>query len=327
MQVETPKIEIYRTRTFTDKLSDTFSFIRENWRPFLKYFVYLMLPVSIVVALPFNHFFEGYFKMLTITQQSGGLDDSSLIWYGLSLVATFAGFFVAYVVLMGLVYSLIRLYAARPLRLNALSFDELKPELVHCMKRCAILSAVSTLLLIAVLVVFVLVFGLTFLAGYEAGLIFTLIGVVVFYIALIALIPPMYLVVPIYMMEDETGVLQAYRKAFRLGFATWGGVFAVCFVVGILSSVIESVTMAPWYIMSLVKMVFTLSHDGDASFFGSFIYTSLLYLTSIVTCLGYLLSMAILSIGVTMQYGHACDKIDGVGVSRKIDRFDEFDNF
>lgn len=327
MQVETPKIEIYRTRTFTDKLSDTFNFIRENWRPFLKYFVYLMLPVSIVVALPFNHFFEGYFKVLTIVQQSSGLDDMSIVWYGLSLLATVVGFMLAYVVLMGLVYSLIRLYAARPLRLNALAFDELKPELLHCMKRCAILTVASTLLVIVVAVVFVLVFALTFAAGYEVGIVLTFIGVALFYIALFALIPPLYLVVPIYMMEDEIGVLAAFRKAFRLGFATWGGVFAVCFVVGILSSVIESVTMAPWYIMSMVKMVVTLTNEGDAAFFGSFIYTFLLYLMSIVTCLGYMLSMAILSIGVTMQYGHACDKIDGVGVSRKIDRFDEFDNF
>lgn len=63
MQIETPQIELYRVRTFTEKLTDTFNFLRDNWRSLLKYFLYLMLPTSIVVALPFNHFFEGYFKL------------------------------------------------------------------------------------------------------------------------------------------------------------------------------------------------------------------------------------------------------------------------
>ena len=41
MQTEMPKIELYRIRTFTEKLTDMFNFLRENWRPMLKYFLYL----------------------------------------------------------------------------------------------------------------------------------------------------------------------------------------------------------------------------------------------------------------------------------------------
>ena len=61
MQLQTPKIEIYRTRTFTDKLGDTFNFLRENWRTILKYFIYIMLPVSMVMAFFANHFWNGVY--------------------------------------------------------------------------------------------------------------------------------------------------------------------------------------------------------------------------------------------------------------------------
>ena len=64
MQILLPKIEIYRTRTFSDKLTDTFNFIRENWRPLLKYLIYVMLPVSIIMAFFVNHFWNGYLSLI-----------------------------------------------------------------------------------------------------------------------------------------------------------------------------------------------------------------------------------------------------------------------
>ena len=48
--MERAKIELYKTRTFSEKLNDTIGFMRESWRTQLKYFIYLMLPCSIVLA-------------------------------------------------------------------------------------------------------------------------------------------------------------------------------------------------------------------------------------------------------------------------------------
>ena len=83
----------------------------------------------------------------------------------------------------------------------------------------------------------------------------------------------------------------------------------------------------PWYILSMVKMVFTVSDKQDGAFFNSFLYDALQYITCILTCLGYYVSCILTIVGTTIQYGHASDKIDGVGVAKNIERFDEFDNF
>ena len=45
---EKPLIKLYRTRTFGEKMSDTFDFVRENWRPMLKYFSYQLLGQELV---------------------------------------------------------------------------------------------------------------------------------------------------------------------------------------------------------------------------------------------------------------------------------------
>jgi hypothetical protein len=51
------------------------------------------------------------------------------------------------------------------------------------------------------------------------------------------------------------------------------------------------------------------------------------YLACVLQVLGYLLSAVITTVGIQIQYGHACDKVDGVGVAKNIEHFDEFDNF
>lgn len=323
MQLQAPKIEIYRTRTFSEKLTDTFNFLRENWRPLLKYLIYVMLPVSIITAFFVNHFWNGYISLIMALENIGsGLDFNSLS-FALSSIGVVIVSLVSYVILAGLVFCMIRLYDKRPQRLQDLTFEEMKPELLFCMKRSAVLMGASLLLGIAALIIILIPVGLMFWANTGLGII----ALVLFYVVLIVLIIPLMLVTPIYLMEDQIGVIPAFAKAFRLGFATWGGIFALTFIVGIVTSVIQSFTMMPWYLLSMVKMVFTMSNDLDGSFFNTFIFTFIQYLTCILQCLGYFLTELITVVALTIQYGHACDKIDGVGVAKKIDHFEEFDNF
>lgn len=327
MQIEMPKIELYRVRTFSDKLTDTFNFLRENWRPMLKYFMYMMLPVSIILALPFNHFFEGYFKLITTIEKGSFFSNSEGILYGISFIASILGFIFAALLLESFVFAMIRVYDRRPQRLQDVIYSDFRDDLFFCLKRGVIMALVGLGLFAAIVVIVAIVLALVFLISPRLGAVIAIVGLVIFYIALIVLMCPLYMVAPIYLLEDETGVIEAYKKALRLGFATWGGIFAVMFVIGILSSVLQSFTMMPWYLMSLVKTIFTLSSDMDKPFFHSFIYSFIQYLTCILMCLGYMLSMIFSYVAITIQYGHASEKIDGAGVSKRIDKFDEFDNF
>jgi hypothetical protein len=84
--------------------------------------------------------------------------------------------------------------------------------------------------------------------------------------------------------------------------------------------------MLPWYALSMIKMVVTIAGKQDGGFFNSSLYDFIQYLTCIISTLGYFVSAIISLVGITIQYGHACDKIDGVGVARNIEKFDEFDN-
>lgn len=327
MQIEKPKVELYRIRTFTDKLTDTFNFLRENWRPMLKYFMYMMLPVSIILALPFNHFFEGYMKLVTTMEKGLSFSNTELWLYGLSAIASILGFIFAALLLESFVYAMIRVYDRRPQRLKDLFYADFRDDLFFCMKRGVIMSLVGLAIIIIIAIIGVVLMVLAFAISFQFGTAMALVGIFLLYVVLIVLGLPMYMVAPIYMLEDEISVFGAYKKGLRLGFATWGGIFAVMFIIGILSSVLQTFTMMPWYLLSMLKMIFTLSNDLDKPFFHSFIYSFVQYLTCILMCLGYMLSMIFSFVGITIQYGHASEKIDGAGVSKRIDKFDEFDNF
>ncbi len=316
MEYKRPKIELYRVRTFSEKISDTFDFLRQTWRPMLKFFCYLMLPVSIVMAFFTNNFMSSYFSML------GNANAEGLASMGLTMIGTGIISCIMAVLIVALVFSMVRLYQRRDDQLSGLTFEELKAELKSCVGRAVRLMLASLLLgvLVGVLA------GLVIVAFTAVSPFLGVAGVFLTYMLLLVVMVPMSLVVPIYMYEDDIVFIEALQKAWRLGFATWGGVFAVGFVLMLIISALYTLTFLPWYFMVMLKGILALERDG-AGFAATGGYSLLQYLACIWMCLGYGLASIILFVGFTIQYGHASDKIDGTSVADKIDKFDELDKF
>lgn len=322
--VQKPKIEFYKTRTFSEKLSDTINFLRECWKPMLKYFLYLMLPCSIVLAFFMNHFWNGYMSLLfALEKMSKPFDGSEALSQVINVLLLVIVYLAAYILLIALIFALVRLYRRREDRLKNLTDDELKPELMWCLRRATILTLACMGIGLVVLLVIVGIIAL--IVSINAGLGLTVAALI--YCGVLVIAMPLLLMTPIYMMEDDINVIEAILKAFHLGFPTWGGIFAVYFVIGIIASIIQTVTMGPWYILFLIKTALTVSGNFDGSFASSIFYTIGEYLTCVLQCLGMLLSLVITNVGILIQYGHAADLIDGVGVAQKIEKFDELDNF
>ena len=319
MELKTPKIELYVTRTFTEKLNDTLGFLRENWRVLLKYFTYIMLPASLVLGFFLNHFWGGYVSLIYLEDD---FDFKQFFDFMLTTGVTAIVGMIVYAVFVAMLFALIRLYFVRPMRLQELTSEEFMLEFKACLKR----SAIYLLVLMVLVVVFVVLLSFLMFGLIALNPMLGLLATLLIYAAVLVVILPVSLSEPIYMMED-IGIFSALSKSFRLGFATWGGIFAISFVIGLLANVLQSFTMVPWYILFMIKTVFTVSDDLDSSFVNSVGYTLMEYLACVLQCIGYMLSAVITTVALTIQYGHASDKIDGVGVAENIDRFDEFDNF
>ena len=305
MNTEKPLIRLYRTRTFGEKMADTFDFVRENWRPMLKYFTYLLLPLALVQNFVSDSFMTGYDALFSgLDRGDIGAVMSWLVSTGVMLLF----YFVATLLATALTYTMMQLYEQRPERLAGITFADLRPGVMRMAVRQLVLWGTG---IIIIAVMGVVLFLTTMVSR-------ALLPVVV--LLLICLLPLFVLVSPIYLFEN-TGVVKAYMKSFRLGWKTWAGIVAVCLVLYLLLAIVQGVVSGPFYVMVALKGIFS-TQNAEPAFASSFGYTALQYVLGVVSVFCGSCIETVLLLGVAYQYGHACDKEDGVTVDRDIENFE-----
>ena len=305
MNPERPLIKLYRTRTFGEKMSDTFDFVRENWRPMLKYITYLLLPVALVSTVAMDNFMT---RQMSLTSTIGQGDMDTVLPWLLSMGVTMLFYFVDIVLVNALTYTMMQLYEQRQERLQGITFANLSPGI----KQKCVRQIVLILLGIALMIVIVLIVSPFAILGPLA----VIPAALLVFLAL----PLLFLVQPIYLFE-KISVVKAYAKSVRLGWKTWAGVVAVITVLYIIVSIVQGVTSTPWYIMVMLKNVLV-TQNSEPAFMSSFGYTAIQYVLGVISNFFGSLLMTLPSIGLAYQYGHACDKVDGVGVDRDIENFE-----
>ena len=214
MESQKPKIAMYVKRPFGEKLNASFDFIKENWKQLFKYSTYLMLPICLIQAANFSGLMGSMIDMSAM-QSAGRVGDNPFAMLGPAFALNYAGviFFscLGALLLTSLIYAMVRLYNEREERLNGIAFSDIKPLLLHNVKRLFIMGVVISFLFLFVIVIMVL---LAVLTPFTLLLTFPL---------LFAFMIPLALMAPIYLFEDIL-LGEALKKTFRLGFATWGGV-------------------------------------------------------------------------------------------------------
>ena len=305
MNSEKPLIRLYRTRTFGEKMSDTFDFVRENWRPMMKYLTYLLLPVALLQTFAMGDFMASH---LTFTSIIGKSNMDAIIPWLTSMGVMMLFYLIAMMLVDALTYTMMQLYEQRPERLQGITFAELIPGI----RQKCVRQLVLILLGIALMIVIVLIVAPTAILGPLA----VIPAVLLVFLAL----PLLFLVQPIYLFE-KISAINAYIKSVRLGWKTWAGVVAVVTVLYIIITIVESVVSMPWYIMMTLKTVFA-TQNSEPAFVSSFGYTAIQYLLGVISNFCGSCLMALLTIGIAYQYGHACDKVDAVTVDRDIENFE-----
>lgn len=210
--------------------------------------------------------------------------------------------------LTSLIYAMVRLYNEREERLNGIVFGDIKPLLLRNVKRLFLMGiACGFLFLFAVILVVLLAVLTPFTLILTIPLLF-------------AFMIPLVLMSPIYLFEDIS-LSEAFAKTFRLGFATWGGIFLILIVMGLIASVLQTIVSIPWYVIYIVKMIFTMSDGGATSSSVGLNFAQ--YLFSILMLYGSYLSAIFGIVGLVYQYGHASEVVDSITVESDIDNFDK----
>jgi hypothetical protein len=311
MKNQNPRIEFYRLRNFSEKLNVTFAFIRENWKPLLKYTFYIIMPICLVQAYTMNSSMSLYINALSNSASPNSFAGSIsgfLVNYGITIICTFLGS----AIMSGLIYSMMQTYATRENRLVDVTFNDFKGFLPR-----NIIKNIRFLLLYFLIIVLISAFVV--LMAYLST--FTLVLTLPFAFILLILTIPLFLLIPIYVFERDIKLTDAIRKTWDFAKATFWGLLGLLIVLYFISSVLQTIAMVPWYIVTMVGSILSISSESMIT--QSVFYKFALYILGLIQSFGSYVALIIGLIGLAFQYFHAREKVEGVTIESNISNFDQ----
>ena len=310
MEYQKPRIEFYRQRTFSEKMNVVFEFIRENWKPLLKYTFYLITPVCLIQTFAVNSFFSATLNAAFELTDSGPFGSSMAAFlsnYGVIMLCNMIGG----AIMSGMVYAMMQTYAVRENGLQNIRIDDFKDILIrNVWKYIRILMAI-------IFAFIVLAFLMAFLAAAVSTISLAL--TIPIAIAAFLCLIPLGLVIPAFIFERDIDFYNAFTKGWKLGIATLGGVLGLMIVLYLIASVIQAIVILPWYLTIIVGTV--LSTTSETVMIQSPVYKFVLYILGLVQTFGGFAASIIGIVGLAFQYFHAREKVEGVAIESNISNF------
>ena len=157
------KIPLYKERTFGEKFSVTFAFLRQNWKLWLQLSCYLLLPLCLVQALALNAMAGGIIEGGMLSESVGDIMPSELqdgAGYLVSYLALILFNYVGVSILVAMLYSMMRYDRDHAGGLSGVAFADLKQMFFKGLRR-------ALLLLFALSLLTILYFVIILLLGYD----------------------------------------------------------------------------------------------------------------------------------------------------------------
>ena len=316
MQIERPKIELYKVRSFGEKFSAIFEFIRENFKFLLRACTYLLLPLCLVQGFAMEMMVKVFAPDYTNTFDMGEDVDSTqgmLLRFGASYVGYGICLLIGSTLLAGICYSMVKYYHKSPNRLRNTTLSDLKPIIIQVIKRSLLMTVVLVALFIGV---FVLVISL---AAIVSAPILAIIPILALFVCCL----PASLALPVYVFEDKETLFSSIARGIKLGFHSFWSLLGLMFVIGFLTNILSSFTSIPWYILTVVKSVLLATDTTQSSFATSPVYSFLVYLSSVFMNFGMYITMTISTFALAFHYGSIAEEEDGFSVEDDIQHFEE----
>lgn len=309
---EVTKIPLYRIRTFGEKVSVTFDFLRQNWRLWLQLNCYILLPLCLLQALTLNAMASGIIEGGMLSESVGDIMPSELqdgLTYLLSYLCMLFLSFVGAALEASIIFSMMRYDREQPKGLNGATPKDLKPLIFKALRRSIVLLLIMTMLVVLYFVVMIMLSTVSFL--------FLAIGIILFFVLAIALSHSL----PVYLLEEDMTAFGSIGRGFMLGWLTWGGTLLLMIVIGFLAGILQGITTFPWYVCMIIKMIFAFNDEGG-SFTSTVFYDFIMYLLAVLQAFGVFLTSSFSFIALAYQYGSAAEQRDHFSVDEDIERFE-----
>jgi hypothetical protein len=295
--MEKPEVVLTRKRDFSDVINATFSFLSQEIKPYARVIlVYAALPLLAATIITTIYSTKEMSNLVELIR-GGGIGITSVPDLGI-MAAMYLFTIVAYVFLMGLTASYLKLYSEKGRR--TFTSEEVWNGFIKSIGTHVLLILLTVVFLVLISAVGGLITALMgFFMGSGSG-VFTAIAVFILVMGFMMFL--IYIMVPLTfayytIYSENTGVIAAAKRGFSLVSGNWWFSFGVLFILTIIVFVLSSLFSIPVLITTLVKgfvAVQTEAVSGGPSL--------TLILTSLLSTIGSYLIYPIVFVGCGIQY-------------------------
>ena len=291
--MSTPSIPFYKLRDFSEKMTTTVEFLKENYKQLFITLILVGGPIAILVAVVFKDLFSNMFNLQDFSDPDGA--GAMLANLGLDYFLLMSMTWIAIMMIIGLTYTIMIKY-------NNGDMDHYSVGEVFGLA----LKKLPGLLLLSFLIFVV-----------------TVIGFMLFVIPGIYLFIVFSLSYSVYLFEDAS-VGEAFSKPFTLINGKWWSTFGTGLIGYMMAYVIQIVFSIPFlfiYIQELFTMIEETPDDPTAilNMFSSGYMSFAMGLQYI----GQYISLGIPMIALAYQYSNLVERSEGKGLLAEIEDFEE----
>jgi len=210
-----------------------------------------------------------------------------------------------------LIYAMMQTYAVRENRLQQVTLNDFKRLMLKNIWK-------YFRLMLAIMFGFVLIaLFMSLLAAFVSS--WTLAVTIPLFLLFCLACIPLLMLVPTYIFERDITFTGAFKKAWKLGFATLGGMLGLIIVLFFLTYVIQTISTIPYYLLFFIGNI--MSTLSESTMNQSVIYKFSIYLLGLIQAYGTYIASSIGIIGLAFQYFHAREKVEGVTIESNISNF------
>lgn len=297
-------MNLFKQRTYSQKFNVAFEWLRRYWRPMLKFVTFFLLPVCLVQPLGLLHILDTISAAVDLGTESlyDSIHMGDMVLLAVSLLLSILGGILT----LALFYSMMKVTLIDGRDLNAFGISDMW-------------SALRARLGRAVVLFMLVVMGMVLGVGWIYSFVRVFSEDIGFLLSLLSLFPLVILMLPVapqYMLTND-GLFTSLRKGWRIGWYCWWGVFSTTAVMLVMANALSGFANIPLQIFLGIKMAMI----GQLAGTGELVLSFFTFLGLVVSAyVGYLSQLLIVVI-LTVQYGHAADKLDGLTLENEIDKF------
>jgi len=300
------QIEFNKSRDFSETLTISFAFIKQNFKGFFKTILFLVGPLLLINAILSGIYLQNMFDVNSII--AGNRFPSEIFSPIYFLIIIFS--IVANIMLVGIAYEYIILYEKKGL--NNFTINDVWNAFVADLG----LIVSTFFFLIGVLILFGFAFAIISLLLSLLGLVGAVLIGIIFLVTFFLLGPPLvFLISAIYpiRIRERIGNVAAFTKAYYLTKANFGSTWLIIFISYLIVIVLALVLAIPAAIFGGMAAMHSVD---DASSMSSLLLTAV----NVVSTFGGSLVNSLLFIIIGFHYFSINEKENGDGLLDRINQ-------